>query len=291
MPAESRQKPLSFNRTEKNELFQSTGRTLFYLKHWGQLTTDSSVLDIVKGYRRRFKARPHQFYRPITNPKSSKKFQAIKTESEFSSLKRCNKADSQVSSKICVPSVHCSQHVWRFKTSDKPEASTSISAFANIQDLRSLRFESYLRAQRLYDHDRSVRQLYDSSYRGRVKKLSVFSISRSNISIQHPSIWSQRCPKSIYKNSETSSRKFKISRLQDGTVPRRHYSRCICKGTLYLPGSDSAKNFRKPGFCHKSGKIKSGTFSSCSFSRLYCGLKKMSFSLPHSKIQSIILSA
>ena len=181
MPAESRQKPLSFNRTEKNELFQSTGRTLFYLKHWGQLTTDSSVLDIVKGYRRRFKARPHQFYRPITNPKSSKKFQAIKTESEFSSLKRCNKADSQVSSKICVPSVHCSQHVWRFKTSDKPEASTSISAFANIQDLRSLRFESYLRAQRLYDHDRSVRQLYDSSYRGRVKKLSVFSISRSNI--------------------------------------------------------------------------------------------------------------
>ena len=45
-------------------LFQSTGRTLFYLQNWGQLTTDSSVLDIVKGYRPRFKAHTNQFYRP-----------------------------------------------------------------------------------------------------------------------------------------------------------------------------------------------------------------------------------
>ena len=80
MPAESRQKQLSFNRTEQSETFQSTGRTLFYLKNWGQLTTDPSVLDIVKGYRLRFKCHPHQFYRPITNPKSSKEFQAIKQE-------------------------------------------------------------------------------------------------------------------------------------------------------------------------------------------------------------------
>ena len=61
-------------------LFQSTGRTLFYLKNWGKLTADSSVLDIVKGYRLRFKACPHQFYRPMTNPRSSKEFQAIKQE-------------------------------------------------------------------------------------------------------------------------------------------------------------------------------------------------------------------
>ena len=59
------------------DLFQSTGRTLFYLKIWGQLTTDLSVLDI-KGYRLRFKARPHQLYHPIPNPKSRKEFQAIK---------------------------------------------------------------------------------------------------------------------------------------------------------------------------------------------------------------------
>ena len=61
-------------------LFQSTGRTLFYLKNWGQLTTDPSVLDIVKGYRLLFQGHPHQFYHPITNPKSSKEFQAIKQE-------------------------------------------------------------------------------------------------------------------------------------------------------------------------------------------------------------------
>ena len=102
----------------------------------------------------------------------------------------------------------------------------------------------------------------------------MFPISRSNVSILCPSIWSQRCSKSIYKNSETSSRNFKISRFQTSSVPRRHYSSCIYKGTLYLPGSDSDKNFRKPGFCYKSGKIKSGTFTSGPFSRLYCGLKE-----------------
>ena len=213
MSAESRQKPLSFNRTDKDELEESTGRSLFYLKNWGQLTADSSVLDIVKGYRLRSKARPHRFYGPITNPKSSKDFQAIKQE--VNSL--LSKANSQASSKICVPSVHCLQKVWWFKTCDKPEAYKSISAFANIEDERSLRFERYLRAQQLYDHDRSVRRLlHDSSYRGRVKKLSVFSISRSSVSILRPSIWSQRCPKSIYKNSETSSRNFNPSCTKGG---------------------------------------------------------------------------
>ena len=207
-------------------------------------------------------------------PKIQQGVSSHKTGSEFSSLERCNKADSQVSSKICVPSVHCSQKVWRFKTCDKLETSKSISAFANIQDGRSLRLEGSLRAQRIYDHNRSVRRLYDSSYRGRVKKLSVFPISRSDVSILCPSIWSQRCSKTIYKNSETSSRNFKISRFQTSSVPRRHYSSCIYKGTLYLPRSDSDKNFRKPGFCYKSRKIKSGTFSSGPFSGLYCGLKE-----------------
>ena len=75
-------------------------------------------------------------------PKIQQRVSSHKTRSEFSSLKRCNKADSQVSSKICVPSVHCSQKVWRFKTSNKLEASKSIFAFVNIQDGRSFRLES-----------------------------------------------------------------------------------------------------------------------------------------------------
>ena len=266
------------------KLFQSTGRTLFYLKNWGQLTTDPSVLDIIKGYRLRFKGHPNQFYRPITNPKSSKEFQAIKQEVNSLLSKGANKADSQVSSKTCVPSVHCSQKVWRFKSCDKLETSKSISAFANIQDGRSPRLEGSLRAQRLYDHNRSVRRLYDSSYRGRVKKLPVFPISRSDVSILCPSIWSQRRSKSINKNSETPSRIFKISRFQTSSVPRRHYSSCIYKRSLYLPRSDSDKNVRKPGFCYKSGKIKSGTFSSVLFLGFVVDSKKMSFSLPDSKI-------
>ena len=78
----------------------------------------------------------------------------------------------------------------------------------------------------------------------------------------------------LQKLCEASSRNFKISRFQTSSVPRQHYSSCIYKGSLYLPGSDSDKNFRKPRFCYKSGKIKSGTFTSGPLSRLNCGLKE-----------------
>ena len=102
--------------------------------------------------------------------------------------------------------------------------------------------------------------------------------------------WSQRCSKSIYKNSETS-RNFKISRFQDSSIPRRHYSSCICKLTLCLPRSDSVKNFRNLGFVINLEKSQSGTFSSGPFSRIYCGLKENALSLPDLKIHSISLSA
>ena len=62
------------------------------------------------------------FQRPSTSilpshnkPKIQQGVSSHKTGSGFSSLERCNKADSQVSSKICVPSVHCPQKVWWFK--------------------------------------------------------------------------------------------------------------------------------------------------------------------------------
>ena len=38
------------------------------------------------------------------------------------------------------------------------------------------------------------------------------------------------------------------SRLQDSSVLRQHYSSCIYKGTLYLPGSDSDKTLENLGF-------------------------------------------
>ena len=80
MLTESRQKPLSFNRTEKTGQFSINWKNIVLSKNWGQLTADSSVLDIVKGYGLRFKACPHQFYSPITNLKSNKEFQGIEHE-------------------------------------------------------------------------------------------------------------------------------------------------------------------------------------------------------------------
>ena len=163
MAAESRLKQLSFNRTELNEPFSINWKNIVLSIKLGS----THYRLVCSGHCERLQT---TFQSPSTSillshikPKIQQRVSSHKTGSEFCSLKKCNKADSQVSSKICVPSVHCSQKVWRFKTCDKLETSKSISAFGNIQDGRSFRLESSLRAQRLYDHNRSVRRLYDLS--------------------------------------------------------------------------------------------------------------------------------
>ena len=254
-------------------LFQSTGRTLFYLENWGQLNTDSSVLDIVKGYRLRFKVHPHQFYHPITNPKSSKGFQAIKEEVK------------SLFSKGAIKKIPKSQAKFVSRLFTVPKKSGGLRPVINLKPLNQFLHLQTFKMEGLSDlkvllepNDFMITiDLSDAYTTLPIEEDSrnyLFPISRSNVSILCPSIWSQRCSKNIYKNSETSSRNFKISRFQTSSVPRQHYSSCIYKGTLYLPGSDSDKNFRKPGFCYNSGKIKSGTFTSGPFSRLYCGLKE-----------------
>ena len=93
------------------------------------------------------------------------------------------------------------------------------------------------------------------------------------------------------QNFETSSGNFKISRFQNSNVPRQHYSSCIYKGTLCLPGSDSDKNFRKPGFVINLEKSNLVPSQVVLFQGFIVDSKKMSFSFPDSKIQSISLSA
>ena len=46
-------------------------------------------------------------------------------------------------------------------------------------------------------------------------------------------------PRAFTKTLKPLVGTFKISRFQDSSVSRRHYSSCIYKGTLYLPVSDS----------------------------------------------------
>ena len=291
MPAGSRQKQLSFNRTEQNETFSVNWKNIVLSKNLGS----THYRSVCPGHYKRLQT---TFQRPSTSilpshnkPKIQQRVSSHKTGSEFSSLERCNKADSQVSSTICVPSVHCSQKVWRFKTCDKLETSKSISAFANIQDGRSPRLEGSLRAQRLYDHNRSVRRLYDSSYRGRVKKLPVFPISRSDVSILCPSIWSQRCSKSIYKNSETPvgslrSLGFKlVVYLDDIILAASTRDLCIYQGQILI------KTLENLGFVINLEKSNLVPSQVVLFLGFVVDSKKMSFSLPDSKIQSIRLSA
>ena len=199
-------------------LFQSTGRTLFYLKNWGQLTTDSSVLGIEKGYRLRFRARPHQFYSPITNPKSSKEFQAIKQEVNSLLVKGAIKQILNFQAKF----------VSRLFT--VPKRSGGLRPVINLKPLNQFLHLQTFKMEGLSDlkgllepNDFMITiDLSDAYMTLLIEEESrnfLFPISRSNVSNLCPSIWSQRCSKSIYKNSKTSSRNCKISRFQNSSVP------------------------------------------------------------------------
>ena len=221
---------------------------------------------MVKGYRLRFKAHPHQFYRPITNPKSSKEFQAIKQEVNSLLSEGATKQIPKSQAKF----VSCLFTV--------PKKSGGLRPVINLKPLNQFLHLQTFKMEGLSDlkvllepNDFMITIDLSDAY----MTLPIEEDSRNYLCFQFqdqvcPSIWSQRCSKSIYENSETSSRNFKISRFQTSSVPQRHYSSCVYKGTLYLPRSDSDKNFRIPGFCYKSGKIKSGNFTSGPFSRLYC---------------------
>ena len=109
MPAESRQKPLSFNRTERNEPFSINWKNIVLSKKLGS----TYCRHVCSGHCKRLQTTvqsPSTSILPSHNkPKIQQRVSSHNTRSEFSSLERCNKAHSQVSSKICVPSVHCSQ--------------------------------------------------------------------------------------------------------------------------------------------------------------------------------------
>ena len=100
MPAESSQKQVSFNRTEQNETFSINWKNIILSKKLGS----THYRSVCSGHYKRLQT---TFQRPSTSilpshnkPKIQQGVSSHKTESKFSSLERCTKADSQVSSKF-----------------------------------------------------------------------------------------------------------------------------------------------------------------------------------------------
>ena len=109
MAAESRQKQLSFNRTEQSEPFSINWKNTVLSKKLGSTHYRLVCSGHCKRLQTTFQSPSTSILPSHNKPKIQQRVSSHKTGSEFSSLKRCNKADSQVSSKICVLSVHCSQ--------------------------------------------------------------------------------------------------------------------------------------------------------------------------------------
>ena len=269
MPAESRQKQLSFNTTEQSEPFSINWKNIVLSKKLGSTHYRLVCSGHCKSLQTTFQSPSTSILPSHNKPKIQQGVSSHKTGSKFSSLERCNKADSQVSSKICVPSVHFS------KTSGGLRPVINLKPLnQHLHTFKMEGLEGSLRAQRLYDDNRSVRRLYDSSYRGRLKKLFVFPISRSNVSILCPSIWSQRCSKSIYKNSETSSRTLRslgfklVVYLDDIILAASTRELCIYQGLILKKSSENL------GFVINLEKSNLVPSQVVLFSRLYCGLKE-----------------
>ena len=80
MPAESRQKQLRFNRTEQSEPFSINWKNIVLSRKLGSTHYRLVCSGHCKRLQTTFQSQSTSIYRPITNPRSSKEFQAIKQE-------------------------------------------------------------------------------------------------------------------------------------------------------------------------------------------------------------------
>ena len=273
------------------KLFQSTGRTLFYLKNWGQLTTDPSVLDIIKGYRLRFKGHPHQFYRPITNPKSSKEFQAIKQEV------------NSLLSKGAIKQIPKSQAKFVSRLFTVPKKSGGLRPVINLKPLNQFLHLQTFKMEGLPDlkvliepNDFMITIDLSDAY----MTLPIEEESRNYLCFQFQDQMFQFCvlpfglndaPRAFTKTLKPPvgtlrSLGFKlVVYLDDIILAASTRDLCIYQGQILI------KTLENLGFVINLKKSNLVPSQVVLFLGFVVDSKKMSFSLPDSKIQSIRLSA
>ena len=273
------------------KLFLLTGRTLFYLKNWGQLTTDPSVLDIIKGYRLRFKGHPHQFYHPITNPKSRKEFQAIKQEV------------NSLLSKGAIKQIPKSQAKFVSRLFTVPKKSGGLRPVINLKPLNQFLHLQTFKMEGLPDlkvllepNDFMITIDLSDAY----MTLPIEEESRNYLCFQFQDQMFQFCvlpfglndaPRAFTKTLKPPvgtlrSLGFKlVVYLDDIILAASTRDLCIYQGRILI------KTLENLGFVINLKKSNLVPSQVVLFLGFVVDSKKMSFSLPDSKIQSIRLSA
>ena len=291
MPAESRQKQLSFNRTEQNEPFSINRKNIVLSKKWGQLTTDPSVLDIVKGYRLRFKGHPHQFYRPIANPKSCKEFQAIKQEV------------NSLLSKGAIKQIPKSQAKFVSRLFTVPKKSGGLRPVINLKPLNQFLYLQTFKMEGLSDLKVLLEPnnfIITIDLSDAYMTLPIEEESRNYLCFQFQNQMFQFCvlpfglndaPKAFTKTLKPPvgtlrSLGFKVVvYLDDIIVAKSTRELCIYQGQILI------KTLENLGFVINLEKSNLVPSQVVLFLGFIVDSKKMSFSRPDSKIQSIRLSA
>ena len=274
MPAGSRQKQLSFNRTEQNETFSINWKNIVLSKKLGSTHYKSVCSGHCKRLQTTFQ-RPSTSILPSHNkPKIQQGVSSHKTGSEFSSLEMCNKADSQVSSKIVsrlftVPKksgglrpvinlkpLNQFLHLQTFKMEDLPDLKVLLEPndFMITIDLS----DAYMTLP-IEEESRNYLcfQFQDQMFQFCVLPFGLNDASRAFTKTLKPPVGTLR---SLGFNL--------IVYLDDIILAASTRELCIYQGQILI------KTLENLCFVINLKKIKSGTFSSGPFSRLCCGLKE-----------------
>ena len=291
MPAESRQKQLSFNRTEQSEPFSINWKNIVLSK----ISGSTHHRFVCSGHGRRLQT---TFQSPSTSilpshnkPKIQQGVSSHKTGSKFFSLERCNKADFQVSSKICVPSVLCSQ------TYGGSRPVINLKPLNHFLHLQTFRMEGLSDLKVLLEpNDFMITVDLSDAY----MTLPIEEESRNYLCFQFQDQMFQFCvlpfglndaPRAFTETLKPQigtlgSLGFKILvYLNDIILAASTKELCICQGQILI------KTLENLGFVISLEKSNLVTSQVVLFLGFIVDSKKMSFSLPDSKIQSISLSA
>ena len=279
IPAESRQKQLSFNRTDQNETFSINWKNIVLSKKLGSTHYRSVCSGHCKGYRLRFKGHPHQFYRPITIPKSSKEFQVIKQEV------------NSLLSKGAIKQIPKSQAKFVSRLFTVPKKSGGLRpAFLHLQTFK-MEGHSDLKVL-LEPNDFMITIDLSDAY----MTLPIEEESRNYLCLQFQDQMFQFCvlpfgPRAFTKTLKPPvgtlrSLSFKlVVYLDDIILAASTRELCIYQGQILI------KTLENLGFVINLEKSNLVPSQVVLFLGFIVDSKKMSFSLPDSKIQSIRLSA
>lgn len=169
--------------------------------------------------------------------------------------KKCYRNHSESSGKISIKDFSGSEKIRGKQTSDQFKEPQQICKSRSLQNGDTNKPKDSVKKRGLDDKTRSKRCLHDHSCERVFQQLFSIPISRDNIQVCCPSLWSERCTMCIHQNNERSNWQSKISGFSGLNIFGRSAVSCFKQRVVFKTVKDNYRTFSEPRFCNKFQEV------------------------------------